>query len=239
MYCIQDASRTERSGKTDVTGTEQTSLNNFSVSNQHREAAELCTLPISAWSGLIRYLKSRVQKSVEVYIAKELWSSCTCIIGFWDIRLLYHPYTSALGPGVQNTVSKMNTKYSFQQCWRVRCLFYEYCETLQPTWRYEESRLLGCYAVWLGKNRRFGGMQCSNIRVTRNGELGTALAVISNRRTLRRSTMSALTRAKRNVPEDGILHSHCREILKSYNMKANNQPKISRILTPLNPPKLD
>jgi hypothetical protein len=50
----------------------------------------------------------------------------------------------------------------------------------------------------------------SFIRVTRIGELGT-LAVTSNRRTRR------LTRAtRRNIPEDGILHSHRRENLKSY-----------------------
>jgi hypothetical protein len=50
----------------------------------------------------------------------------------------------------------------------------------------------------------------SFIRVTRIGELGTTLAVISNRRT------SVLTRAtRRNIPEDTILHSHCRENLKS------------------------
>jgi hypothetical protein len=47
----------------------------------------------------------------------------------------------------------------------------------------------------------------SFIRVTRIGELGTTLAVPSNRRTLRRNG---------NIPEDSILHSHRRENLKSY-----------------------
>jgi hypothetical protein len=41
--------------------------------------------------------------------------------------------------------------------------------------------------------------------MTKIGELGTTLAVTSNRRATRR-----------NIPEDAILHSHRRENIKSY-----------------------
>jgi hypothetical protein len=52
-------------------------------------------------------------------------------------------------------------------------------------------------------------LRASSIRVTRIGELGTRLAVTSNRRTLRRNT-------RRNIPEDAILHYVLRYGLHFY-----------------------
>jgi hypothetical protein len=55
-------------------------------------------------------------------------------------------------------------------------------------------------------------LSASFIRVTRIGELGRTLALISNRRTLRRNTRATW----RKFPEETIVRSHRLENLKSY-----------------------
>jgi hypothetical protein len=67
----------------------------------------------------------------------------------------------------------------------------------------DECRLLGCYGVFLAKNRRFGG--------TKRLHLATLMieALLS-------SKPSVLTRSiRRNIAEDSCLHSHRRRNLKS------------------------
>jgi hypothetical protein len=77
------------------------------------------------------------------------------------------------------------------------------------------SGMLRCVA--LVRTGFFEQLSTSIIRVKRIGELGTMLAVTSNRHIPSSSETSVLTRAtQRNIPEDGILHSHCREDLKPY-----------------------
>jgi hypothetical protein len=86
--------------------------------------------------------------------------------------------------------------------------------------------------VALVKNNVSEEHSASFIRVTRIGELGTTLAVTSNRRTLRRNTKalsssetSVLSRAtRRNIPENAILHTSCRSHARRLTC-ANTRPR--------------
>jgi hypothetical protein len=102
------------------------------------------------------------------------------------------------------TGKKLNRKILLKQCqiWGF------------PGGDYEELRLLGFYACGSCKNRRFRGTQRLFHQVTRIGELGTTLAVTSNRRTLRRCSVRRLL-VTANVPSSPILVTLMKEVLCS------------------------
>jgi hypothetical protein len=76
--------------------------------------------------------------------------------------------------------------------------------------------------VTLVRTDVLGELSVSIIKLTRIGDLGTTLAVTSNRSTLMMEALIfsetlVLTRATLHIiPENDILYSHCHENLKSY-----------------------
>jgi hypothetical protein len=84
-------------------------------------------------------------------------------------------------------------------------------------WRKEECRLLGRYSIWLLQEhtfRRNVAFLCSVCRllVTANAFHSSSILVTLMIEALYSSKISVLTRAtRRNIREDGILHSHRHE----------------------------
>jgi hypothetical protein len=95
-------------------------------------------------------------------------------------------------------------------CNFLRCLPFR-LPSCNETWGYQEYRLVGCDAGRILSYPTFQLLVTADV-VTMSLILSTLIM-----EAIRSSETSVLTRAtQRHIPEDGILHSHRLENLKSY-----------------------
>jgi hypothetical protein len=127
---------------------------------------------------------------------EELWGDSAAL------RMLH---ITAYNLKIMSRIRKYNLIHRIAKCFR-NCYL---------SWRMSSSGMLRRAA--LVRTDISVELSASFIRVTRISELGTTLAVTSNRRMLRRNTKCTVTRATRHkIPRDAIFHSHRSENLKSY-----------------------
>jgi hypothetical protein len=168
----------------------------------------VCCVPVVFWQVSWVYSTSLLSQT----FLKHMSSRCTSICGCLNVPIVdpkricgeVTRYGQKSHPWVLTASKRNYTKLTLKSfCSRG----YERRATTYRLWRMASSGMLR--RVALVRTDVSEELSAFFIRVTRIGELGTALAVTSNWRTLRRNTSETLvlTRAtRRNIPEDAILH---------------------------------